>query len=213
MTAGLPSVFLAALGEDAASLHPEVRAYAAGAAADADGVMRVTGVFDVAGSRWDVLLRVVRPLLGPGAVITRRGRGVPFVLVNRHRAGPRGEPVLAATRTLRFRCGAETFSDVLEPGPARGTLRNRLGARGRLELLLRCEPGPTGGLRLRSVASSVRLGGPGRIRIPLPRLLGVEALLEQDFDDASGRHRISARARNPILGTVLEYRGTFTVPR
>ncbi|WP_181158488.1 DUF4166 domain-containing protein [Leucobacter massiliensis] len=205
---GSGSVFLGALGErGTASLHPEVLAYAAGAGADTAGAQRIVGVFEAVGSPWAPLLRLARPLLGPGALIARRGRNVSFVLTNRFGAGDGGaggEPALRATRSLRFPGGTEVFSDLLTPGPRPGTLRNRLGERGRVELLLRCEASPEGGFRMRSLAARLRLGREGRIRIPLPRLLGVEADLAQGFDEVTGRHWIDARARNPLLGTVLD---------
>ena len=52
----------------------------------------------------------------------------------------------------------------------------------------------------------LRLAG---LRIPLPRVLSVRVEVTDGFDTATGRQTVAARAANPLLGTVLEYRGSF----
>lgn len=199
------SVLLTALGAEAARLHPEVLEYAAGPP-DRCGYGLGRGVFEVAGSRFGRLARLARPFTGPGLLVTRYERDVPFTVVNRVALAVDGAPALAAERNFGFRDGSQRFTDALLSGPEAGTLRNILGARGRVELIVECTVTDHGRLRLRSRAALLRIG---RLRVRLPALLGVAVEVEHGFDEAVGLQTIAVRARNPILGTVLEYRGRF----
>lgn len=204
MSAGR-SVFLAALGSDAVRLRPEVLAYVSGPA-DGDDRGEGSGVFDVAGSPWGRLTLLLRPITGPGLLVTRLERGVPFDVVNRPVPNGSATPALAATRTFHFRSQSETFVDLLLPGAEPGTVVDVLGRRGRVEILLECAVTPEGNLSLRSRACRLRLG---RKRIRLPRFLGVEVSVEDGYDPRRERRTINAEVRNPIVGIVMRYRGWF----
>lgn len=198
------SVFLIALGDTAEQLHPAVRRYVAGP--EQPGEVGVgEGVFEVAGSRfgkWNLLLR---PFVGKHLLVSSRETDVPFTVVNRPEAPPKS-PALYATRTFRFRDGEQAFTDVLVPATEPHTLRNRLGDSKRVELELRCWVSGDGHLRLSSRRAWLRLG---RLAVRLPRLLGVQVDVQDGFDEGTGRQTIVATVRNPIMGTVLEYRGSF----
>lgn len=198
------SVFLAALGSEAARLHPRVLRYAEGSG---DGAVTGTGTFRVAGSRFRWLGLLLRPIVGPQLLVTRYERNVPFTIVNRRVVSADGGSELRATRSFHFQKGTQVFSDILVPGVTPGTLRNWLGSAGRVDLELYCTATAQGFLRLTEGRAWVRLG---RLRIRLPRLLGVRLDVEDGFDERSGRQAIDATVRSPILGTVLEYRGSFT---
>lgn len=200
------SVFLRALGPDAERLHPAVASYVSGP--PEPGLVGIgAGTFEVAGSRygrWNLLARLV---VGPEVLLTARERDVPFEVVNRPALGPGGAPELRAERFFLFSTGTQGFSDVLRATDEPGILRNLLGPKGRLELRLRCDVTESGHLRLRAERSWLRLW---RFRIPLPAVLTVSVDLEDGYDAAAERQTIRAKVRNPILGTVLEYRGSFT---
>lgn len=207
-----PPVLLAALGPDARRLSPEALAYVSGEGADRAGVVRVSGVFDQAGTRRALLMRLARPFLGPGLLITRRETNVPFDVVNTHSTDPSGRPLLSAVRTLKFRAGAQSFCDTMQLGPTPGTVRNRLGKQGRLELLLECVTTASGGFRLRSRTTRVQVGGRSRYArwgFSLPRRWGVMVEVDHGYDSDRGLHTISAICRLPLLGTLLEYSGSF----
>lgn len=198
------SVFLIALGRDASRLHPRVLRYAEGSG---DGAVTGTGTFRVAGSRFRWLGLLLRPLVGPQLLVTRFQRNVPFTVVNRRVVTAHGGSELHATRSFHFQKGTQVFSDVLVPGSTPGTLRNRVGAAGRVELELRCTATAQGFLRLSERRAWMRFG---RIKVRLPRALAVRIDVEDGYDEGTGRQTIDATVRNPILGTVLEYRGSFT---
>ena len=208
MSAGRPSggesVFLAALGRDATYLHPRVLRYAEGSK---DGAVTGTGTFSVAGSRFRWLGLLLRPIVGPQLLVTRYERNVPFTVVNQRVVRADSGSELHATRSFHFSKGTQIFSDVLLPGSTPGTLRNRLGAAERVELELYCTATAQGFLRLTEGRAWKRLG---RLRIRLPKVLAVRIDVEDGYDEGSDRQTIDASVRSPILGTVLEYRGSFT---
>lgn len=200
------SVFLQALGAAADRLHPEVRRYAAGAGV-VGGAVAVEGEFEVAGSRFRKLNLLARPVVGPNLFVTAYERRVPFRVVNTV-AWERGAGLgLAAERVFVFRAGEQRFADVLLPGPLPGTLRNLLGSARRVELELHCSVTEAGHLRLVSDRAWLRLG---RVRLRLPALLSVRAEVVDGYDDVAKRNIVNARVRSPLMGTVLEYRGSFS---
>ncbi|PII95966.1 hypothetical protein BMH32_08475 [Leucobacter sp. OLJS4] len=200
------SVFLRALGSETERLRPEVASYVAGP--PAPGLVGIgTGIFEIAGSRygrWNLLARLV---VGPEVLITAQERDVPFEVVNRPARAPGGGPELRAERFFLFSTGTQGFSDVLRATGEPGILRNLLGPKRRLELRLRCGVTESGHLSLRAERSWLRLW---RFRIPLPAALTVSVDLEDGYDAVAERQTIRAKVSNPILGTVLEYRGSFT---
>lgn len=196
------SVFFAALGPAADGLRPECRDYAAG---PVDRVVGA-GVFEVVGSRFGRLGLLMRPFVGPRLLMTAHGYDVPFRVENRLVETADGAVELHATRTVHFARGDQEFVDLLRGGDEPGTLTNVLGDARRVELRLRVSVTDEGYLRLRSERAWLRLAG---LRIPLPRVLSVRVEVTDGFDTATGRQTVAARAANPLLGTVLEYRGSF----
>jgi len=196
------SVFFAALGPAASRLRPECRDDAAG---PTDRVIG-EGVFEVVGSRFGRLGLLMRPFVGPRLLMTAHGRDVPFRVENRLVETAGGVTELHATRTVHFPSGDQEFVDLLRVGDEPGTLINVLGDARRVELLLRVSVTAEGHLRLHSERAWLRLGG---LRIPVPRLLAVRVEVIDGFDESTGRQTVAARAVNPLLGTVLVYRGSF----
>lgn len=202
---GHGSVFLAALGDDAAKLHPCVLRYVTGPAEP--GVVGVgEGVFEVAGSRLKRLNLLARPVVGSQLLVTAHERDVPFTVRNTPVRDKTTAGELHAIRTFGFRGGDQSFVDVLRPGALPGTLQNVLGRARRVELELLAGVTPEGFLSLRSRRAWLRVVG---LRIPLPGVLSVRADVVDGYDDATGRQTIHATVKNPIMGTVLEYRGSF----
>ncbi len=205
MTTPHASAYALALGDDLASLHPKVRAYFEGPAAPGQ-VGIGTGVFDRVGSVKPWLRWAMRPVAGPRLFLARSGRNVPFTVENRPGVDGDGHPTLEAIRTFRFTDAVSIFEDIITtPGP--GLVLDRLGSRRRIESLLRIEATPEGHVRMSSVSTAIRLG---RIRIPLPRFLGVQVEGTDGYDEAAGRQTVSVVGTNPLLGTMIEYRGWFT---
>ena len=199
------SVFLRALGDEARLLRPEVLEYIAGPPETYHaGFGR--GVFEVAGSPYRRLAGLLRALSGPAVVLSAYERDVPFEIINRPTStGNRLE--LKAERRFEFRRGEQRFADILRVGFVSGTLVNTLGSDGRIELLLDCAVTPDGDFQLTSRAARIRVGSR---KFRLPKLFGVNVQVVDGWDVENVRHTISVLVRNPVVGTVLRYRGWFT---
>jgi len=195
-------VFLAALGPDAERLHPEILAQMRAPAA----VDRAEGMFTVAGSRFGRLGILALPVVGPRMLVTRFGRDVPFSLRTRAGRTSSGRATLDTTREFRFPGTTQFISDRLTVSVVPGLVRNLLGARGRVELIEECSVTAQGALRMRTRRIALRLWGR---RFALRGILGISVDLEDGWDEAQKRRTIEMRATNPLVGTILEYRGWY----
>lgn len=195
-------VFLAALGPDAERLHPEILAQMRTPTA----LDSADGVFTVAGSRFGRLGALALPLVGPRMLVTRFGHDVPFSLRSRAGRTPAGRATLDTTREFRFPGATQFISDRLTVSVVPGLVRNLLGARGRVELIEECSVTADGALRMRTRRIALRFWGR---RFALRGILGLTVDLEDGWDEAHGRRTIEMRARNPLVGTILEYRGWY----
>ena len=195
-------VFLAALGADAERLHPEILAQMR-APVTSD---RAEGVFAVAGSRFGRLGALALPVVGPRMLVTRFGRDVPFSLRTHAGRTPEGRATLDTTREFRFPGRTQFISDRLTESVIPGLVRNLLGARGRVELIEECSVTAEGSLRMRTRRIALRFRGR---RFALRGILGISVDLEDGWDEVHQRRTIEMRATNPLVGTVLEYRGWY----
>ena len=195
-------LFLRVLGEQAGLLDPELRAQLREGARPGGA----DGVFDVAGSRLRLLSALARPFVGPGLIITRFQRDVPFSMQEIPERTPTGEQSLVTRREFRFAGGSQRVVDRIVATGRPGELRSALGERGRIEVLMLCSVTPEGRLRMRSYRVLVRLGP---ARVPLAGSLGVRVDVEDGWDEALQCRTIDMRARSPLLGVVLEYRGRY----
>ena len=201
------AAFLEALGEDAERLHPEILAQMRIEADPAGpGHDSADGVFAVAGSRFGRISVLGRPVVGPGLLVTRFARDVPFRIETVSAPRSSGRSMLVTVREFRFRGATQFVRDRLFATGHPGLVQNALGDRGRVEMLEHCSVTKDGALRMRTRAVRLRFG---RLRIPLRGLLRVEVDLVDGWDEARRRRTIDMRATSPLVGTVLEYRGWY----
>ncbi|MFS0895651.1 DUF4166 domain-containing protein [Microbacterium sp. 179-I 3D3 NHS] len=196
------AVFLAALGADAHRLHPEILAQMRAPRAEDTA----EGVFQVAGSRFGRLAGLASPLVGPRMLVSRFGQNVPFTLTMRSGRSAAGRPTLDTSREFRFPGATQHIVDRLTASVHPGLVRNLLGARGRVELIEECSVTADGSLRMQTRRVALRIAGR---RFWLRGPLSVHVDLVDGWDDRARRRTIAMRARNPIVGTVLEYRGWY----
>ncbi|WP_136044441.1 DUF4166 domain-containing protein [Microbacterium sp. K41] len=195
-------VLLDALGAEAERLHPELLASFRRPSA----VGHAEGVFTIAGSRFGRWSALARPVVGPRLLVTARGRAVPFTLMTVSGRSPSGRATLDSVRVFGFSRGAQEIADRLTVSVRPGLVRNLLGSRGRVELIEACSVTPEGFLRMSTVRVALRLCGR---RVALRGPLGVHVDLVDGWDEEHRRRTIDMRAVNPVLGTVLEYRGWY----
>jgi hypothetical protein len=185
----MASVYERVLGPRLAELDPRLRAYFGEIPAGAVG--RGSGVYEVAGSRHRWLRPVFAWLATREVLFPEYGHGIPFTVENR---GDR-----TARRTFAFPRRTRVMTDAM--GVVDGTLRDRLGRRGGLEVELLLEV-RDGGLRMRSRRQWLHLR---RVRMRMPGLVGVE-LTETAGD---GVQHVDVRVNAPMLGELFRYTGTF----
>jgi hypothetical protein len=187
------SVYQRVLGERFADLDPGLRDYFAAPPPHSAGLG--VGRYAVAGSRHRWLWPVLAYLAWRQVLFPEYGRDIPLRVVNL--TGADGS--LAAARTFEF--GDRTRVVVDKMDVVRGTLRDRLGRRGGLEVELELSV-VEGCLRMTSRRQWLR-AGPLRLRIP--RLVTVR--LEERV--AGDRQRVDVRLTAPLLGEVFRYAGEF----
>lgn len=196
------AAFLEALGEQAQRLHPEILAQMS-VEATRDSA---EGVFAVAGSRFGRVAGLAAPVIGPGLLVTRFARDVPFRIDTVSGRSRSGRAMLDTVREFRFPGATQYVTDRLFATGHPGIVQNALGARGRVQMLEHCSVTDEGALRMSTRAVALRLG---RYRIPLRGILRIEVELVDGWDEARRRRTIDMRATSPVLGTVLEYRGWY----
>lgn len=201
---GRGEIFLTVLGEEAERLHPEILAQMRTPVPT--GGERAEGVFAVAGSRFRRLTAFALPVVGPRMLVTRFAHDVPFTLTARPGHSSSGRATLDSTREFRFPGATQFISDRLTATSGAGVVHNVLGERGRLQLLEKCSVTPEGALRMDSLRVALRVAGR---RLPLRGIFGVTVALEDGWDETRRRRTIEMSVKNPLLGTILEYRGWY----
>ncbi|UTT54165.1 DUF4166 domain-containing protein [Microbacterium maritypicum] len=196
------AAFLEALGEQAQRLHPEILAQMS-VEATRDSA---EGVFAVAGSRFGRVAGLAAPVIGPGLLVTRFARDVPFRIDTVSGRSRAGRATLDTVREFRFPGATQYVTDRLFATGHPGIVQNALGVRGRVQILEHCSVTDEGALRMSTRAVALRLG---RYRIALRGILRIEVELVDGWDEARHRRTIDMRATSPVLGTVLEYRGWY----
>lgn len=196
------AAFLEALGEQAQRLHPEILAQMS-VEATRDSA---EGVFAVAGSRFGRVAGLAAPVIGPGLLVTRFARDVPFRIDTVSGRSRAGRATLDTVREFRFPGATQYVTDRLFATGHPGIVQNALGVRGRVQMLEHCSVTDEGALRMSTRAVALRLG---RYRIALRGILRIEVELVDGWDEARHRRSIDMRATSPVLGTVLEYRGWY----
>jgi hypothetical protein len=191
-----PSVYQRVLGEQFENLDPQLQRYFAGIPAGRVG--RGEGTFVRAGLR----RRWLRPFF---ALLARRriafgdrGLDVPFTVRNT----PCADGTLRAVRTIRFPHRARVIEDRMSV--VDGTLRDRLGRAGELEIELHLSV-RDGGLEMRSGRMWVRIGVVRLRLLPIVRV----SLGERAMPGSPGRQHVDLRVGMPVIGEVFGYRGDF----
>lgn len=179
-------------------MPPSLRVYFGAIPAGCVGIGQ--GVYDDAGycgPRW--LRPVVRLFAGRGVMFPERGAAVPFAITNM----PQRDGSLRAERDFFFPGAQRRMVDAMSIGRS-GEIIDRLGCRGGLEVRLRARA-EASGMRLRSVGLALHLG---RVRLPLPRVAGVEVTETAGRANGTSQH-VDVRVRAWLLGELFRYEGTF----
>ncbi|WP_213815947.1 DUF4166 domain-containing protein [Glaciihabitans sp. dw_435] len=190
------SVYQRVLGDDFAALAPELRSYFERPPAGSVGVG--TGVYEVAGSRHRWLRPVFTYLAWRHILFPEYGTAIPFEVLN----VPGPGDGLSARRLFQFAGRTRIMEDTMHV--IDGRLHDFLGRRRGLEVRLRVRI-VDGALAMQSDGVWLHLR---RLRLPVPAVLSARVTLTECWD-GDAQH-VSVRMRNPLLGEIFEYRGSFT---
>ncbi|SFB27546.1 protein of unknown function [Cohnella sp. OV330] len=201
----MKSIFERALGEkEFEKLHPKIRerfgfGSGEGIASIGRGVME-----EVRYAKWAALPLAVgasRHIMFPEG-----GRQVPFSIENYAYRDALGRETLTINRTFRFERSIRRFDATMVYSGDRKRIVDYLGNKQHLAVDLEVWAAPNGGIQIRSGEQRF-YEGPLGFRFPAP-LTGCADVCEwYDEDDAC--YRISVSVRNPLMGKIFAYKGSF----
>ncbi|MBB2899224.1 hypothetical protein FHR75_000012 [Kineococcus radiotolerans] len=200
------SVVLAALGADAARLHPMLqRRFGVSTAAGYSCVGR--GVMDRLwhGPAWTL------PFLHLGAwrniLVPDAGSDVPFSVENYAYVDSFGRETVTVVRTFEIAPSRRRRFDATLVADGPGRVLDYLGTHQHLAVDLR--PSVLADGRLRIVSSAQRFYE-GRVAFRFPMLFSGTAELIEGYDEARGRYTIEVAVSNERFGPLAGYSGSFT---
>ena len=201
----MPSIYQQQLGADFAKLHPRIQARLGFSSADnrafvGEGVMERVwhGPF------------FTRPFLRAGLkhqiTFSETGHNVPFRIENYAYIDPLGRETVTWIRRFHFPNQTRCFDATMIRSAARQSIVDYLGTHQHVAVDIEMSVTARGGLQLRSGAQRFRAG---RLAFRLPSLLAALAEVDEWYDDAAACYRIEVVVRNPVIGKLFGYNGSF----
>lgn len=200
--------FERALGPKFASLHPKIQEQYAIRPSD-EFYWRGGGTMSVVrNGGWHV-----RPFASLGArrriLFAETGRDVPFIIENHAYVDSYGRATVTWLREFDFEI-PRRFDEYVVYCEERKTAAVLAGTRQHLAVDLSLSVIEGGALHLRGGGQWVTAWG---IRAPFPRLCSGDAVVTERYLEDRGCFEIDVRIQSPIVGTLFEYRGEFTLER
>ncbi len=201
----MPSIYQLQLGADFQKLHPRIQERLAFSSADhrafvGEGVMEQVwhGPF------------FTQPFLRAGLsrhiTFPEAGRNVPFRIENYAYRDPLGRETVTWIRRFAFPRHTRCFDATMVRSAARNCIVDYLGTHQHVAVDIELAVTTRGGLRLRSGTQRFHAG---RLSFGLPKLLAALADVEEWYDDVADCYRIQVEVRNPIVGNLFGYHGSF----
>ncbi|MBD2721691.1 DUF4166 domain-containing protein [Hymenobacter armeniacus] len=134
------------------------------------------------------------------------GHNVPFRIENYAYQDPLGRETVTWIRRFHFPEHTRCFDATMIRSAARQSIVDYLGTHQHVAVDIDMAVTERGGLRLRSGAQRFREGW---VAFRLPGVLAALADVEEWYDDAAGCYRIEVVVRNPVLGKLFGYTGSF----
>lgn len=136
-----------------------------------------------------------------------RGKNVPFIIENKVHASLNGEDVVEWNRTFAFKKHSRHFDAIMFLDEKNGVIIDLFGKPSILGSTLSfIVDEKEGSLMIRSVQQWLVVSGE---KLPLPRILQGEARILESYDDVAGAYKIQVEVKNPLLGTLFRYKGSF----
>lgn len=134
------------------------------------------------------------------------GRDIPFSIENFAYIDRFGRETVTWIRKFKFPKAIRHFDATMVYSSERERIVDYLGNKQHLAVDLTCSVAGNGGIRIRSGEQRF-YEGPFRFRFP--RLLTGIAEVNEWYDDHEGCYKITVDVRNPIIGRIFRYEGSF----
>ena len=197
------SIYRQVLKEDFARLHPMLQKryeIAEGSVFKASGVMTTIK----GGPKW------LFPLFKFGVrwklLFPEHGHNIAFTIVNSCAINAVGEQQIHWERKFMFPKKTRYFNALMSLDEHRMIVKDYLGEPSPLYSDLKFSVLADGGLKIESLDQRLVLG---KVEIPLPRTLQGLATIVETYDHGSEVYRIRVHVKNPLIGHVFSYEGTF----
>lgn len=201
----MTSIFQRAMGAEFDRLHPNIQRRF-GVGLDSGEACIGRGVMERIwhGRGW------VRPFLAIGAsrhiLVPRAGHDVPFMIENMPYLDSFGRETVTFVRTFGFPGRDERFDATMVHSAERDCIVDYLGTHQHLASDLHFSADDTGAVVIRSGQHRFR---EGRASLPVPPLVGADAVVRESYDDAAECYRIRVAVTNRWFGPVFGYEGSF----
>ncbi|WP_150462853.1 DUF4166 domain-containing protein [Nesterenkonia ebinurensis] len=204
-SADAASMFERVMGAEFYRLHPQLQrrfsvGLGSGVAGIGTGVMEE--VWHTAGwVRPFLLLGATRNILAP-----RRGKNVPFQIENVPYTDSFGRETVSFVRTFGYPRGTKRFDAQMVIAPEQTHIIDYLGTHQHLETPLYFSAEEDGSLTIRSQGLRFR---EGPVDVTVPGFISADATIREQFEEQTGRLRISVTVANDRIGPLFGYRGWF----
>lgn len=198
------SIYKKVLGSNFNRLHPMLQKrydLPEGAVFRASGIMKdIKGgpkwLFPIfqAGIRWKLLF-------------PEQGDDIPFTIKNHAFISNTGESQVHWERIFHFGKKKRYFNALMSLDEKQSIIQDYLGEPHLLYADLALHVTDNGSLTIQSLRQRLVLG---KVEIPLPRLFQGLATVIERYDDEQELYQIHVTVRNPLIGRVFSYEGTFS---
>lgn len=172
-----------------------------------DAVFKASGIMNniQGGPRW--LYPFFRAGIRWKLLFPEQGKDIPFTIKNRAFVGDTGNSQVHWERIFYFGDKKRYFNALMSLDPERLIIQDYLGEPHLFYSDLALHVTNDGSLTIESLGQRLVLG---KIEIPLPRLFQGLATVTERYDDKRALYHIHVTVRNPLIGIVFSYEGTFS---
>jgi Domain of unknown function (DUF4166) len=198
------SIYKQAMGSDFNRLHPMLQQrydLTDGTIFKASGFMtEIRG-----GPKW--LYPLFRAGIRWKLLFPENGENIPFTIKNSAFVGDTGNSQVHWERIFHFGKKRRYFNALMRLDAKRLVIEDYLGEPRLFYSDLAFHVADDGHLTIQSLGQRLVLG---KIEIPLPKVFQGLATVTEKYDDERRLYQIQVTVRNPMIGTVFSYEGTFS---
>lgn len=197
------SIYKKILGEHFYRMHPMLqKRYGF----EDDKTFKATGVMHhiTSGPKWLYLFKLFatqRKFLFP-----EHGINIPFHIINKQQIGPHGEQQVHWERRFYFQKINRDFNALMSLDIDKKLVKDYLGEPSLFYSELTFEVTDQGHLRIESQKQRIVLG---KYEFSIPKLFQGNVLVKEDYIEESEAFFIHVMIKNPLIGTLFEYKGEF----